>query len=314
MHGNNPLVSVLIAAYNHERFVQKTIRSIMAQTYKNIELIIIDDGSTDSTWNKIQDLLPECEKRFVRVVTQTQPNIGCALTSNKLIAEAQGKYIYSIASDDLSKPQAIEKQVRFLEEHPNYVLVVGDNEFIDDQNCRVSWDKNRNVLPLEQGQYKTFAQFLKVENYGENFGSYQSLLKGNYIPNGYLSRAKALKSISPFTSEAPLEDWYMHLQMSKLGRYGFLNEILFSYRWHSQNTAQNKKYMKAVTKKTILYEKKIVEQKGEEKWKRVFDENIYQLKMQFKIGGIIKFYKMKSILQKKYVLELFGKQYIVYTK
>ena len=115
MIGSNPLVSVLIPSYNHERFVEQTIRSIMGQTYDNIELVIIDDGSTDATWSKIRALLPECQKRFVRVYAKTRPNIGSALTSNELISEAKGKYIYSIASDDLSKPQAVEKQVDFLE-------------------------------------------------------------------------------------------------------------------------------------------------------------------------------------------------------
>ena len=222
MIGSNPLVSVVIAAYNHERFVQETIRSIIAQKYENIELIIIDDGSTDSTWHKIQELLPECEKRFVRVYAQTQENRGCALTSNKLISEAQGKYIYSIASDDLSKPHAIEKQVNFLEKHPDYVLVVGDNEIIDGEGQIIAWDKRRNALAYNRGKYKTFAQFLGVKIYGASFGTYQLLVKGNHIPNGYLSNAKALKSIHPYTKEAPLEDWFMHLQMSKLGKYGGL--------------------------------------------------------------------------------------------
>ena len=62
------LISVIIPAYNHERYVEECIRSIMAQTYRNIELIVIDDGSTDGTFAKLQELKPECEKRFVRVV------------------------------------------------------------------------------------------------------------------------------------------------------------------------------------------------------------------------------------------------------
>lgn len=311
MLGNSPVVSVLIAAYNHERFVQETIRSIMAQTYKNIELIIIDDGSKDSTWSKIQDLLPECEKRFVRVVAQTQINIGCALTLNKLIGYAQGKYIYTMASDDLAKPMAIEKQVRFLEEHPDYVLVVGDNELIDGQGQRISWNKHRKSLPYDKGKYKTFAQFLHLQNYGENFGSYQSLLKGNYIPNGYLSLARGLKSIPPFNSSAPLEDWFMHLQMSKLGKYGYVNEILFSYRWHGNNTAKNQKNMKDMTVKTFLYEKNLVKQKGYEKWNKIFEEKAIQTKIKFSFGKIIKLYKVKSIEDKQTILEIFKRKIII---
>ncbi len=306
-----PLVSVLIAAYNHERFVQETIRSIIAQTYENIELIIIDDGSTDSTWHKIQELLPECEKRFIRVYAQTQENMGCALVSNKLISEAQGKYIYSIASDDLAKPQAIEKQVSFLEAHPDYVLVVGDNDIIDGQGQKISWDRNRNALPYDEGEYKTFAQFLNVKNYGKDFGSYESLVKGNHIPNGYLSRAKALKSILPYVKEAPLEDWFMHLQMSKLGKYGFIDEVLFSYRWHNENTSHKVEHMNDMTIQTFLFEKKLIEQDDYKQWKKVFYDNAYQIKMKLKIGNILKYYKVKSIEYKKAVLEICGKKFIL---
>lgn len=70
------LVSVIIPAYNHEQFIQETIGSIIAQTYENIELIVIDDGSKDSTWNKINELKETCEERFTRVHFETQENEG----------------------------------------------------------------------------------------------------------------------------------------------------------------------------------------------------------------------------------------------
>ena len=311
MIGSNPLVSVLIPSYNHERFVQETIRSIIAQTYENIELIIIDDGSTDSTWHKIQELLPECEKRFVRVYAKTRPNIGSALTSNELISEAKGKYIYSIASDDLSKPQAVEKQVDFLEKHPDYVLVVGDNEIIDSEGQIISWDRERNAVAYNQGVYKTFAQFLEVKKYGSSFGTYQRFVKGNHVPNGYLSNAKALRSIHPYTKEAPLEDWFMHLQMSKLGKYGFIDEVLFSYRWHNENTSHKVEHMNDMTIQTFLFEKKLIEQDDYKQWKKVFYDNAYQIKMKLKIGNILKYYKVKSIEYKKAVLEICGKKFIL---
>ena len=65
-----PLVSIVIPAYNHEKYIKETIKSLINQTYKNLELIVIDDGSTDSTFEKLQELKQECEERFVRVVFQ----------------------------------------------------------------------------------------------------------------------------------------------------------------------------------------------------------------------------------------------------
>ena len=134
------LVSVLIPAYNHENYVQETINSIINQTYQNIELIIIDDGSKDSTWQKIQELQVECEKRFVRVVFETKQNEGSCKTLNKLLSLAQGEFVYIIASDDLAKPNAIEKEVEFLANNEDYALVVGDNEIIDSEGKRAYWE------------------------------------------------------------------------------------------------------------------------------------------------------------------------------
>ena len=113
--------------------MQDTLQSILNQTYKNIELIVIDDGSSDNTWQKIEELQTQCEKRFVRVIMQTKENEGTCATLNKMLDLAQGEFIYLIASDDIAKPQAIEKEVAFLESHNDYALVVGDDELIDSQ-------------------------------------------------------------------------------------------------------------------------------------------------------------------------------------
>ena len=98
------LISVIVPAYNHEKYIEECIRSIMAQTYQNIELLVIDDGSKDGTFEILKALKPECEKRFVRVVFETQENQGTRVTLNRLIDLAQGQYLYTIASDDMAKP------------------------------------------------------------------------------------------------------------------------------------------------------------------------------------------------------------------
>ena len=119
MSNKAPLVSVCIPAYNHERYIEDCINSIIEQTYENLELIIIDDGSKDGTYQEIKKLMPKLEKRFVRVSVETQENMGTCRTINKLYRKARGKYIYHIASDDISKPDAIETLIKFLEQNPD---------------------------------------------------------------------------------------------------------------------------------------------------------------------------------------------------
>ena len=257
-----PLVSVCIPAYNHEKYVERTIRSIIAQTYKRLELIVIDDGSKDNTWNIIQGLKGECEARFERVVFETQPNSGTCVTVNRLFSCAGGKYVYLIASDDESLSTAVEKLYTAMLSG-DCVLAVGDNYIIDDNSNRVAWDDNQNIVPLEAGKYKTFKEFFSRDQnksrWGSEFGSYSSLIHGNYIPNGYLIRKSSIAEFGGCTPSAPLEDWYMHLQLSKRGRFVFVDEPLFNYRWHGGNTAANHKRMVEMSAKTLLFEKGLLE-------------------------------------------------------
>ena len=89
-----PLVSVVISAYNHENYIQETINSIIAQTYEKIELIIIDDGSIDLTFEKILEMENVCKERFINIIFKKQKNQGIGTTANNLINLSQGKYIY----------------------------------------------------------------------------------------------------------------------------------------------------------------------------------------------------------------------------
>lgn len=259
---NNILVSVVVAAYNHQDYVQETIKSIIAQTYQNIELIIIDDGSKDNTWQKIQELKDSCQKRFSNFIAETKQNEGTAKTLNKLLAKAKGKYIYFIASDDISYPKAIEKELDFLEKNPSYLLAVGDNALIDTEGKECYWDKERNIIyDKQQAKYLTFKEFLQedceIDFNSENFGKYKQLYLGNHIPNGYLFRKNILDKIPPFTDEAPLEDYYLMLQISKYGKLKFFDKVLYFYRWHQNNTIKNNKKINFFTKKTRDYEEEI---------------------------------------------------------
>lgn len=246
---NNPLVSVIIPVYNHEKYVQTAIKSIIDQTYQNIQLLVIDDGSKDSSYQKVMELKEECEKRFPKTYFETKANEGSRATYNKLIEKAEGKYIYLIASDDISKPQAIEKEVEFLENNPDYVLAVGNNEVIDSEG-------NLQDVPTAK---ETLAKARKIKFESEDFGNYSTLfLIGNHIPNGYLVRKEIFDKCGKFTNDAPLEDWWEMLQLSKYGKFKFIDEILFSYRIHGENTMLQSKHMRQMARQTFAHELKIL--------------------------------------------------------
>lgn len=269
------LISVIIPAYNHEKYIEECIRSIMVQTYQNIELLVIDDGSKDGTFKKLLELKPECEKRFVRVVMETQENQGTCVTLNRLLDKTDGKYIYSLASDDMAKPQAIEVLHKFLSENPDYVLAVGDDEIINGNSERVYWGKDRKVVPENKALYRTFGENMHLndpDNRHTDFGNYAELLKGNYLPNGYLVQRSAYFGTGKYNPNVLLEDWYMNLQLSKQGKFKYIPEILFSYRWHGKNTISGAAYkvkMPQIYRQIYEHEKEYCFTHGYKKqWKR----------------------------------------------
>ena len=271
------LISVLIPAYNHERYVEESVRSIMAQTYQNIELIVMDDGSTDGTFAKLQELKPECEKRFARVVMIQAAHNGVIKNLNEMIDVAEGEFIYSLASDDVSKPRAIEILHGFLSENPDYVLAVGDDEIINGASERIYWDKNRKTVPESEAVYKTFGDDMHINgdnNAHADFGSYEDLLRGNYLPNGFLVRKKACCDAGKYDPDMICEDWYMNLQLAKLGKFKYIPEILFSYRWHETNTVSSSDYQAKgleIYRRIYEHEKEYCFAHGYEKlWKRMW--------------------------------------------
>ena len=104
----SPAVSVVMPAYNCERYIEEAVRSVMAQTVSDWELIVIDDGSTDSTCDVVRRLMTE-EPRIT--LHQNPENMGVAKTRNRGLAMSRGKYVALLDSDDVWHPEKLEKQI-----------------------------------------------------------------------------------------------------------------------------------------------------------------------------------------------------------
>jgi len=116
----DPLVSVLIPCYNVENYVIEAVSSILNQTYKNIEVIAINDCSTDNTLEKLEYLAAQDSR--MKIYTN-ETNLKLIDTLNKGIGLCNGKYIARMDADDISLPTRLEKQVEFLEKNPDYSVV-----------------------------------------------------------------------------------------------------------------------------------------------------------------------------------------------
>lgn len=237
-------ISVIIPAFNHEKYIAEAVRSVIRQTYGELELILIDDGSADGTRACLEEIEDECRRRFVRTVFKSRENRGTCRTLNEMLDLAQGEYICPCASDDCLKPRMIETLHACLAGDDGCVLAVGDNDILDGEGRRIFWDAKRNAVPREQAVFMTFGDFLGLNNAPEGFefGSYKNLLKRNHLPNGALIRKESLLKAGKYRPDIPLEDWYMNLQLAKQGKMKYAGDILYSYRWHGGNTVVSAAY------------------------------------------------------------------------
>lgn len=217
-NNEKPLVSVVIPCYNHEKFVQDCIQSVIDQTYENIELIIIDDGSKDNSVHKIQEMIPLCEERFSRFEFRYRPNKGLSSTLNEGLEWCNGKYFSAIASDDQMLRDKTLIQVKYLEEHPQVCAVMGAVNWIDSNSIIVS------RRPLLNKKY----------SFEEIF-----LLKQNLNVCTQMAHLDIIKSVGGYKDGFIIEDWYMWLKLAKLGGIVNIPYYFVNYRTHDNNTINN---------------------------------------------------------------------------
>ena len=231
---NPPLVSVVIPCYNHENFVQDSIQSVIDQTYQNIELIIIDDGSKDGSVEKIKEMIPACQERFVRFEFRHRPNKGLSATLNEALEWCEGIYFSALASDDIVLKNKIDIQTKHMEENPKTTAVFGSANYIDENN-------NIKILAkLKQQEYFFDKIFLNECQF--------------YAPT-QLMRKSILDEVGGYDPDILVEDWYMWLKMAERGSVYCLSDTFANYRIHSNNTTKNAKFIYENNMKTLSFYK-----------------------------------------------------------
>lgn len=218
MQNNEPLVSIVIPCYNHQQFVHDSIQSVINQSYKNIELIIIDDGSKDDSVVKIREMVELCANRFVRFEFRSRPNKGLSATLNEALEWCQGKYYSAIASDDQMLIRKTEIQVDYLESNDEIVAVFGGVKLIDENNIELKeW--------LTEEKICSFEEIIMHEH-------------KLYAPTQML-RLDAVKGVDGYNSDVFIEDWYMWLKLSQNGKIACISDLLALYRKHDSNSSDN---------------------------------------------------------------------------
>jgi len=218
-------ISVIIPAYNHEKYIAEAITSVLNQSCQDFELIIINDGSTDSTEQRILSIQDR------RIQYLSQKNSGAHSAINLGISLARGEYVSILNSDDVYAPDRLEKCLDFLEHHPGYSVVMTTMEGIDDQGTPVRQTltpQGKNWLDWYRGAFPLF----------EADKSYPNAFAENIMvtTSNLFARRKVFQECGGFRGLRYAHDWDMLLRLSRRYQIHLLREDLLKYRIHSKNT------------------------------------------------------------------------------
>lgn len=228
----NALVTVGVALYNHEKYIIKCLETIVKQTYKNIELIIIDDGSKDNSFLVAKNYLDNQEyNKNYKIYTRT--NKGMCNTLNEIAYQAKGKYISFIGSDDYWMLDKIKDQVEFLETNECFVLVHSNSIKVD-----------------ENGNEIGFLDYSNKKNSGDIF---ESIIygKGGINTPSHLYRTDIYNQIGYYDSSLKFEDTDFWLRLTKIYEVGFIDKIHTYYRIHGENLSNSKNILKFYNEEII---------------------------------------------------------------
>lgn len=212
-----PLVSVIIPCYNSEKYVELAVRSIMNQTYKNLEILCCDDCSTDGTFLILQKLADE-DSRIKLIKNETNQKI--VKTLNKLIALANGKYIARMDADDISLPKRIEEQVKVLEKNNNRIVMCGCNVIhIDESDRKIA----KTILPVTKKQIQVMKSF-----------------RTPFYHPSVMIKVAVLKQYKYLREFQYAEDYELWLRILHNYEAVNLRKRLLKYRIHSQQISKTK--------------------------------------------------------------------------
>lgn len=203
----NPLVTVIALCYNHERFVLESLQSVVNQTYSNIELIIVDDFSTD---NSVKNILKFIENNFFNKIIFNKNNLGNCRSFNNALKIAKGKYIIDLATDDVMLPERIAEQVEIFEKSSDKTGIVYSNGIYIHENSE----------PLKNGQ-------ILADSLMPQGDVYKHFLEGSFLmPCTMMIKKCVLDEMGGYDESLAYEDFDFWIRSSRTWEYTYVPKIL----------------------------------------------------------------------------------------
>lgn len=219
---SKPLVSVIMPVYNCEAYVEEALASVQNQTYTNLEIIVVDDCSTDRSWEIIQRLA----KNDTRIHPfKNKENLKIVGTLNFAISKSKGEYLARMDGDDRRRPKSIQQQISFLQAHPDVIMVGGSVTFCDDKMQPV----NRRYYPISDEDIRA-----KIFRYSP------------FCHASIVVRSDVLEK-NPYKFNWA-EDYDLYFRLAKKGKLANLSHDLYEVRTHKASVSRSKtRYQEKLT-------------------------------------------------------------------
>lgn len=221
-----PLISILIPAFNHADYIGETLDSVIAQQRNDLEVIVIDDGSTDETFRIAQARIATYP---VPLIVQTQPNQGICRTLDRALTLAQGDWIAIIASDDWFLPERFTAQLAWANTHPAVQVIYANGQRMENGEPAGRIHNPEVIAQLE----------LPLPQLREQLASRTS----KWFIQSALFRRTLLHATGPFDDGTGLDDWPLNIRLfnylDNREQYHYVDADVVAYRQHAGNSFRN---------------------------------------------------------------------------
>lgn len=242
-----PLVSIICTAYNHEKFVVQALDSVYNQSYKNIELIIVDNASEDNTLSMIENWLKN--KNGIKLI-KNGINLGITKSFNQAVKFSKGDYLMDLSADDVVLPYGIELLINFAIKNPQASIVFGNANLIDSENKFIE-----TYFSLNENQEIIDKSILEL--------NYQRILEGGVCicSVSALYKSNIFEKIDGYDENLDYEDLDYWIRVSRNYQIKYIDKVLVSKRQHSNSISQHffKKSKLDLNKSTLIILKKAFE-------------------------------------------------------
>jgi len=211
------IVSIISPCYNGETYIARFLESVLCQTYDNIELFVIDDGSTDKTKEILREYINRFKNRGYRLINIFQQHEGQASAINKALQVFNGDYMTWMDSDDMLKPNSIQARVSFLDDHPEFQFCICKADFVSEANInKVLYTKGRHK---PEGEDQFFMDLIMEKNVMFSGGG------GCFVRRDTFFEACPSKKIYPSIEG---QNWQLMLPLAYKYKCGYVDDSLYT--------------------------------------------------------------------------------------